>query len=92
MPMSPSWSSSITPVLIAKHLSPRLETFLRTDKRVKLVVKEFPILTPESLLAAKASLASMKQGKYREFHQALMMFKGGLQEFGNFRHGERRWS
>jgi protein-disulfide isomerase len=67
-----------------KALEPRLETFLRTDKRVKLVVKEFPILTPESLPAAKASLASMKQGKYREFHQALMMFKGRLQESAIF--------
>jgi protein-disulfide isomerase len=67
-----------------KAIEPKLETFLRADKRVKLVVKEFPILTPESLPTAKASLASMKQGKYREFHQALMMFKGRLQESAIF--------
>lgn len=63
-----------------KAVEPRLEAFLKSDRRVKLVVKEFPILTPESLVAAKASLASMKQGKYRQFHQALMMFRGRLQE------------
>jgi protein-disulfide isomerase len=63
-----------------KAVEPRLEAFLKTDKRVKLVVKEYPILTPESLIAAKASLAAMKQGKFREYHQALMMFKGRLQE------------
>lgn len=63
-----------------KAVEPRLEAFLKADKRVKLVVKEFPILTPESLIAAKASLASMKQGKYRQFHQALMMFRGQLRE------------
>lgn len=63
-----------------KAVEPRLEAFLKSDKRVKLVVKEFPILTPESLVAAKASLAAMKQGKYRQFHQALMMFKGRLRE------------
>ncbi len=63
-----------------KAVEPRLEAFLNSDKRVKLVVKEYPILTPESLVAAKASLAAMKQGKYRQFHQALMMFKGRLQE------------
>lgn len=63
-----------------KAVEPRLEAFLKTDKRVKLVVKEYPILTPESLVAAKASLAAMKQGKYRQFHQALMMFKGQLRE------------
>ena len=61
-----------------KALEPRLEAFLKTGKRVKLVVKEFPILTPESLTAAKVSLASMKQGKYQQFHQAMMMFKGRL--------------
>ena len=63
-----------------KAVEPRLETFLKSDKRVKLVVKEYPILTPESLIAAKASLAAMKQGKYQQFHQALMMYKGRLQE------------
>ncbi len=67
-----------------KALEPRLEAFLTTDKRVKLVVKEFPILTPESLIAAKASLASMKQGKYKQFHQAMMMFKGRLQDSAIF--------
>ena len=63
-----------------KAAEPRLEAFLKADRHVKLVVKEFPILTPESLVAAKASLAAMKQGKYRQFHQALMMFKGQLKE------------
>jgi len=63
-----------------KAVEPRLEAFLKADKRVKLVVKEFPILTPESLIAAKVSLAAMKQGKYRQFHQALMVFKGQLKE------------
>lgn len=63
-----------------KAVEPRLEAFLKADRHVKLVVKEFPILTPESLVAAKASLAAMKQGKYRQFHQALMTFRGRLQE------------
>jgi len=63
-----------------KAAEPRLEKLLKDDKRVKLVVKEFPILTPESLVAAKASLASVRQGKYEQYHQAMMMFKGRLQE------------
>jgi protein-disulfide isomerase len=67
-----------------KAVEPRLEALLRTDKRLKLVIKEFPILTPESLIAAKASLAALKQGKYRQFHQALMMFKGRLQDSAIF--------
>ena len=61
-----------------KAVEPRLEKLLQDDKRVKLVAKEFPILTPESLVASKAALASVKQGKYEQFHQAMMMFKGQL--------------
>jgi protein-disulfide isomerase len=63
-----------------KAAEPRLEKLLKDDKGVKLIVKEFPILTPESVVAAKASLASVKQGKYTQYHQAMMMFKGPLQE------------
>ncbi len=62
-----------------KAVEPRLEKLLKDDKGVKLVVKEFPILTPASLVASKAALASAKQGKYEQFHQAMMMFKGRLQ-------------
>jgi protein-disulfide isomerase len=45
-----------------------------------VVFKEWPVLGPESLIAAKASLASQKQGKYKEFHNALMDTKGRLSE------------
>lgn len=39
---------------------------------VRVVFKEFPILAPSSIDAAKAALAANKQGKYREMHLALM--------------------
>ena len=58
-----------------KGIQPRLEALLKADKGVKLVIKEFPILTPESLFASKVALASVKQGKYAEFHNALMAYK-----------------
>ena len=61
-----------------KAVEPRLERLLKDDKRVKLVVKEFPILTPESLVASKVALAAVKQGKYEQFHNILMNFKGRL--------------
>lgn len=67
-----------------KAVEPRLEALLSSDKGVKLVLKEFPILTPESLIAAKASLASMKQGKYAQFHRALMAYKGQWQSSAIF--------
>jgi len=61
-----------------KAVEPRLETLFRSDKGVKVILKEFPILTPESLIATKAALASVKQGKYTQFHLALMAYKGQL--------------
>ena len=61
-----------------KAVEPRLRNLLEDDKGVKLILKEFPILTPESLIAAKAALASVKQGKYENFHQALLEFRGQL--------------
>lgn len=47
---------------------------------VRLVFKEFPILGPASEYAAKAALAAHRQGKYLEFHQALMAARGKLNE------------
>jgi protein-disulfide isomerase len=59
-----------------KAAQPRLEQALRADPHVRLILKEFPILTPESQIAARASLAAMRQHKYREFHEALMAYRG----------------
>ncbi|MEM7005670.1 MAG: DsbA family protein [Pseudomonadota bacterium] len=44
----------------------------RYDGNVRVVFKEFPILSPESRKAAVAALAAGRQGKYVEMHQALM--------------------
>ena len=54
--------------------------FLKSDPKVKLIVKEFPILSPESRVASKAALASVKQGKYTAYHQAMLAHKGRLTE------------
>lgn len=45
---------------------------LKQDGNVRLVLKEYPILSPESELAARAAVASVPQGKYWDFHLALM--------------------
>ena len=63
-----------------KAAEPRLQQLLSADRNVRLVVVEFPILRPESLIAAKVSLASARQGKYANFHQALMGLRGQLSE------------
>ena len=61
-----------------KAAEPRLEVLIKTDKGTKLILKEFPILTPESMIASRAALASVRQGKYAQFHDALMNYRGRL--------------
>lgn len=55
---------------------PEIQKLLKDDPKIKLVLKEFPILGPVSLVASKAALASVKQGKYPQFHAALLAHKG----------------
>lgn len=55
-----------------------LTELLRTDKAVRVVFKEYPILSESSQLAAKAALAAHKQGKYLLMHNALMEYKGSV--------------
>ena len=50
------------------------------DGKIRLVMKEFPILGPQSIQAARAALASVKQGKYEEFHFALMTEPGDMSD------------
>jgi protein-disulfide isomerase len=59
-----------------KAVASPLQKLLDEDKGVRLVMKEFPILGQDSLLAAQAALAAVDQGKYWAFHQALMEFRG----------------
>jgi protein-disulfide isomerase len=51
---------------------------VRTRKDVRVVFKEYPVLGPASLEASKAAIATIRQGKYLAFHQALMASKGDL--------------
>jgi protein-disulfide isomerase len=48
------------------------------DSQLRIVYKEFPILGPNSKLAAKAALAAHRQGKYLAFHRALYEVRGAV--------------
>lgn len=52
---------------------------LQEDPEIRIAFKEFPILSPQSRLAARAALASKNQGKYFEYHNALMTARGKLE-------------
>ena len=63
-----------------KAVQPDLQKAVSTDGNVRLVYKEFPILGPESIVASRAALAAMAQGKYQPFHDKLIAFKGNLDD------------
>ena len=58
---------------------PDVMRMIEEDKDLNLVLKEFPILGPGSMVAAKAALASKKQGKYWEFHLAMLGHDGHVE-------------
>jgi protein-disulfide isomerase len=57
-----------------------IRKILKDDKGVKFLYKDFPILGPMSVTAAKAAFAAAKQGKYVKFHDALIDKKDHLSE------------
>lgn len=59
---------------------PDVIKMIESDKDLRLVMKEFPILGPGSTYAARAALASRKQGKYWAYHVALMDHDGKIDE------------
>ena len=63
-----------------RKAQPILAALERENKSLRLIYKEFPILGPGSTFAAKAALASRKQGKYLEFHRAMMTHAGAITE------------
>ncbi len=50
------------------------------DPKIRVVYREFPILSKESDVAAHAAIAAKKQGKYLEFHDAMMAARGGFDD------------
>jgi protein-disulfide isomerase len=59
-----------------KKSSPDLEKFVDDDGKVRLVYKDWPILTNASVTGAHLALAAKYQGKYREAHVAMMNIRG----------------
>ncbi len=61
---------------VAKNIKRAIEE----DGNIRLIMKEFPILGPQSIQAARAALAAAKQGKYEEFHWTLMLKPGDMSD------------
>lgn len=65
-----------------RQVAPHMTKAEANDPKLRIVYKEFPILGPNSIFAAKATLAAHRQGKYAALHKALMETKGTLVEKG----------
>ena len=66
-----------------KRAFPAVEELLATDGNVKLIVKEFPILGEQSVLASQYALATKivaGDEAYKKVHDTLMMHQGGINE------------
>jgi len=61
-----------------KRVFKPLQELIAADGDIKLVVKEFPILSESSLLAAQAGIAAQAQGVFEDFHIAMMTGRGAI--------------
>jgi len=66
-----------------KRAVPEVESLVETDGNIRVVVKEFPILGEQSLLAAQFAIATLQTAgdeAYKQVHDALMTFNGDISE------------
>ena len=65
-----------------KRAHPEIQELLERDPNVRLIVKEFPILGPDSVRAGKIALAALEldKSKYEAFNDELMNYQGNLTE------------
>ncbi len=61
-----------------KHAAPDVKRLAQEDSDVRIVYKQFPVLGPDSELAARAALAAHAQGKYAALHDAMLAANGPL--------------
>lgn len=59
-----------------KKSEPDLEKVVRSDGKIRLVYKDWPILTDASVYGAQMALGAKYQGKYQAAHDALMAIPG----------------
>lgn len=52
-----------------------MQRLVSSDPMLRVVYREWPVFGPDSEFAARASLASLDQGKYWPFHSALLTMK-----------------
>ena len=61
-----------------KRVFQPLQDLVNEDGDIKLVLKEFPILSQTSLLAAQGAIAAQAQGVFPDYHRSLMTSRGAI--------------
>jgi len=81
-PFASSWKGAAKPDVVlveffdyacpyCKSSNPHIDRLVKEDKGLRVVYRELPILGPESVAAARLSLAASKAGRFHQFHDAL---------------------
>jgi protein-disulfide isomerase len=81
-PFASSWKGAARPEVTLAYFydyacgycrrsNPDIERLLQEDKGLRVVYRDFPILGPESVAAARASLAASRAGRFGTFHDTL---------------------
>ena len=63
-----------------KRVFADLMRLIEDDGGIRLVVKEFPILSEGSTIAARYALAAADMGRFGEFHRAAMAWRGPIDQ------------
>lgn len=59
---------------------PDLQATLKVHPDTRIVIKDLPVLGPDSVAVARLALAARAQGKYAQYHMALMNTRARLDE------------
>ena len=81
-PFGSSWKGAEKPEVVlvefydyacpyCKASNPHVDRLLREKPGLRVVYRELPILGPDSVVAARLSLAASKAGRFAKFHDAL---------------------
>ncbi|MCJ8190518.1 DsbA family protein [Sphingomicrobium aestuariivivum] len=54
-----------------RQTKPDVDRLIEEDDKLRVVYRELPVLGPDSVIAARASLAAAKAGKFAQFHDYL---------------------
>jgi len=90
-PYGSSWKGAENPEIVmveffdyacgyCRLTNPDIERLIKEEPGLRVVYRELPVLGPNSVIAAQASLAAAKAGKFKEFHDSLFDSEGPTEE------------